>query len=281
MHPSPGCLPAPERFDRQANDVHTSSPDPIMSMSQFRVMAKQRHGDIAKIELLPVDDQRLGHAPGQYLNIVLPDGTVRAYSIANPPCADGRLELHVRRTPGGMVSDHLFSTLEVGDQLTVEGPHGGLQLSTESHLPALLVAGGTGFAPLKAIAEAMLESTPERKVMLYWGARTLADLYDMTLITSWASLHAGFRFIPVISEERDERARYGLVHEALRSDLPDIPDLSRHELYIAGPPGMVETVVAVALSAGLSPLRLFYDRSLSPSMERTNPTSAISASLIA
>ena len=161
------------------------------------------------------------------------------------------------RVTGGRFSEQLSESLDVGHELIVEGPHGRLMPNPDSDLPVLLVAGGTGFAPLRAIAEAMLATSPARDIAFYWGARTRDDLYDLDTIGHWASRHPGFRFAPVLSEEVCVGMRHGLVHESLLSDLPE---LSGHELYVAGPRPMVEAVTARALAAGLLPERLFQER---------------------
>lgn len=228
-----------------------------MKTSVFEIVAKHRFGQIVKIEMRPLAGGGLDHAPGQYLYLRFADGQHRAYSIANAPQPDGRLELHIRQVPGGLFSGQLSESLDVGHELIVEGPHGRLMPNPDSDLPVLLVAGGTGFAPLRAIAEAMLAASPSRDIAFYWGARTRDDLYDLDTIGHWASRHPGFRFVPVLSEELCVGMRHGLVHESL---LFDLPELSGHELYVAGPRPMVEAVAAQALSAGLLPERLFQER---------------------
>lgn len=228
-----------------------------MKTSVFEIVAKHRLGQIVKIQMRPLAGDGLDHAPGQYLYIQFADGRRRPYSIANAPQPDGGLELHVRHVPGGDFSEHLSESLGVGHQLTVQGPHGRLVPNPDSELPVLLVAGGTGFAPLRAITEAMLIASPAREIVFYWGARTREDLYDQETIGRWASRHPGFRFVPVLSEEDCAGMRHGLAHEFLLSDLPE---LSGHELYVAGPRPMVEAVAMRALSAGLLPEHLFHER---------------------
>lgn len=227
-----------------------------MNAIAFDVVALQRQGQVARIELLPREGAGIPHAPGQYLNIVLPDGSVRPYSIANAPQEDGRLELHVRHAPGGAFSGVLFGTLKVGDQLMVNGPYGRLVADSSSLRPALLAAGGTGFAPVRAIAQSLLRLRPDADITLYWGVRRVEDLYDLDTVAGWASAHPRFRFVPVVSEEDAGDMRRGLLHEAL---LADHPDLSAHDLYAAGPQAMVELLADQALAAGLPAERLFGD----------------------
>ena len=177
---------------------------------------------------------------GQYIDILLADGRRRSFSIANAPDGAEHLELHVRLVPGGKFTEHVFATMKERDILRFEGPLGTFGLREGSAAPAVLLAGGTGFAPIKSIVEHAIASGESRPMTLYWGARDRAGLYMDELARSWESALPGFRYIPVLSEagpgDRWD-GRTGLVHRAV---IDDLPDLSGHEVYACGAPGMID-----------------------------------------
>ena len=174
---------------------------------------------------------------GQYVEILLKDGRRRAFSLANAPHDDVRLQLHIRRIPGGNFTEHVFTAMKERDLLRINGPHGSFFLREDSRKPMLLVAGGTGFAPIKAVVEHAIAMGTTRPMALYWGARREEDLYLRTLAEGWAERHPWFRFVPVLSEpDAAWSGRTGLVHAAA---MRDVPDLSGHQAYVCGAPAMV------------------------------------------
>ncbi len=210
-----------------------------------RVQALQRAADdVMIVEVkLPASEQFQFRA-GQYIDFLLADGKRRSFSIANAPHEGGHLELHVRKIPGGQFTTHVFDTMKARDILRFEGPLGGFFLREDSQAPIVLVAGGTGFAPIKAIIEHAHHIGLRRPMTLYWGARTRSGLYMDGLARDWERALPGFRYIPVLSETRPDDAwdgRRGLVHEAVMADLPD---LSGHEVYACGAPAMIEAARA-------------------------------------
>lgn len=218
--------------------------------------------DVARLTLLTARGERMRRLPGQYLDVLLPDGKRRAFSIANAPSGSGpreddAIELHVRRVSGGGFTTSVFDDMKPGALLRVEGPLGTFVPREDSERPMLLMAGGTGFAPIKALVEHFLHLGTLRPMTLYWGARDPADLYLRGLPESWAREVPGFRFAPVISDaELAGPLRSGLVHEAL---LEDHPDLSGFDIYMSGPPTMIDAGRRAFVQAGLPGERLYYD----------------------
>jgi len=192
---------------------------------------------------LPAADPLKFYA-GQYVDMLLRDGQRRSYSIARAPHVDGPLELHVRHMPGGVFTDHVFgagaTAMKERDIVRFEGPLGSFFLREDSDAPIVLLASGTGFAPIKAIVEHIQHQGITRPVRLYWGGRRPHDLYLDALARGWETALADFRYVPVVSDALPEDAwagRTGYVHRAVMADLPD---LSGWQVYACGAPAMVE-----------------------------------------
>jgi len=205
-----------------------------------RVQAIERPAaDVLLLRLRLPQNDRLQYLAGQYLDIHMKDGQRRSFSMANPPHQDDLLELHIRNY-GGAFSRYAFEQLKERDILRFEGPFGSFFLREESTKPIVLVASGTGFAPIKAIIEHAFHTGSTRPMVLYWGGRKRADLYLDALPRQWERDHVAFRYVPVLSEpqpEDDWSGRTGLVHRAVMEDLPD---LSGHQVYACGNPLMVD-----------------------------------------
>lgn len=201
--------------------------------------------DVALLKLqLPTTESFRFYA-GQYVEIILKDGKRRSYSMANPPHDAAALELHIRHLPGGLFTDHVFGAgttqMKEREILRVEGPFGSFFLREDSDLPIVMLASGTGFAPIKAMVEHMAHQNIERPVTLYWGGRRPADLYMSELAQHWAKTLPNFKFIPVVSDARSEDAwtgRTGFVHKAV---MEDFPSLMGYQVYACGAPIVVES----------------------------------------
>lgn len=219
--------------------------------------------DVMQVWLRLPAVETLHFQPGQYLDVLLEGGRRRSFSIASPPHDSELLELHVRRVPGGGFTDRLFGTLAAGALLRIEGPVGQFTYRPGSR-PVLLIAGGTGFAPLKSMLRHVLEieNQGSREIHFYWGARSPLDLYEEALVLDWTRRHPQLRFTAVLSESTagDPRGgshhRSGWVHEAV---LADHPDLATFDVYAAGPPAMIEAIRTTFPRHGLDPDRLHFD----------------------
>ncbi|WP_280152568.1 CDP-6-deoxy-delta-3,4-glucoseen reductase [Piscinibacter sp. XHJ-5] len=200
--------------------------------------------DVAVVKMqLPANDPLRYHA-GQYIEFILRDGSRRSYSMANAPHTQGDkpfVELHIRHMPGGKFTDQVFTTMKEKDILRMEGPFGSFFLREDSDKPMVLLASGTGFAPIKAIIEHMQFKHITRPAVLYWGCRSKADLYLHDWALQAAEQMPNLRYIPVLSEPKPEdhwTGRTGFVHHAV---MHDQPDLSGHQVYACGAPVMVES----------------------------------------
>lgn len=213
--------------------------------------------DVAILKLQLPANEVLQFKAGQYIEFILRDGSRRSYSLANPPQAEGGIELHLRHMPGGVFTDHVFNAMKPREILRFEGPLGTFFLR-ESTKPVVLLASGTGFAPLKSLLEDAFFRQVDRTFVLYWGGRRLRDLYSAELARQWEYTHRNFRFVPVLSEPTAECAwqgRTGFVHHAV---LEDFPDLSGHEVYACGAPVVVYSAQADFTAQCCLPTDAFY-----------------------
>ncbi len=213
--------------------------------------------DVLKVWLRLPTVERFEFAPGQYLDVLLEDGARRSFSIASPPHDRERLELHVRHAPGGRFTERLFGELAEGALLSIEGPLGQFVYHDDSR-PALFIAGGTGFAPVKSMLRHALERGTPRPLHLYWGARTAADLYEESWVLELARRHPALRFRAVLSATASGGAPHretGWVHERV---LAEHPSLRSFDVYVAGPPQLVSAVRAEFPARGLPPGRLHF-----------------------
>lgn len=215
--------------------------------------------DVMQVRLAVISGERLAFRAGQYINVLLDDGSRRAFSFANAPHDNEFIDLHIRRIPGGRYTDgHVFTAMKEGDELRFEGPLGSFVLH-ESDRPIIFVAGATGFAPVKSMIEDAFHHGVTRRMLLYWGVRRPGDLYLSELAERWQREHDHFAFVPVLSDARPEdhwQGRTGVVHEAI---LQDFPDLTGYELYVCGSVRMVEAAYPALLAQGMAEEFCFSD----------------------
>jgi len=215
--------------------------------------------DVMELRIMLPQNQRFHYLPGQYIDLLMRDGRRRSFSIANPPDEEGILELHVRRVPDGYFTNYIFEGMKERDLLRFQGPLGTFFLRDgDERRPLIFVAGGTGFAPIKAIVEHAFDEGIRRPMHLFWGVRAVRDLYMRELVESWQQCHESFTFTPVLSEPDDDQwpGDTGWVHEAVTLRYPD---LSGHQVYASGPPPMIEALKKSFPEHGLPEDQLFYD----------------------
>lgn len=247
----------------ESRQVTEAGAFPIKKMP-VRVSALERVSqDVIVLRLqLPASDAFQYHA-GQYVEFLLRDGDRRSYSMANAPhtqASQPSMELHLRHMPGGKFTDHVFGAMKEKDILRIEGPYGSFYLREDSPKPMILLASGTGFAPIKAILEHMQFKGITRPTTLYWGGRRPTDLYQSAWIEAQLASMPHLRYVPVVSDALPEdqwTGRTGFVHQAV---LQDFPDLSGHQVYACGAPIVVESArTDFSARAGLPPEEFFAD----------------------
>ena len=232
------CAKAQSDLAIESRQIRSAQEIPVRTLPARVQKLTLAAPDVMIVELkLPASD-RLQFLAGQYIDILLKGGRRRAFSLANAPHDDGCLQLHIRHVPGGSFTDHVFNTMKERDILRINGPHGSFYLREDAAKPMWLVAGGTGFAPIKAIVEHAIAEQTKRPMSIYWGGRERLDLYHMPVAEQWAQ-QPGIRFVPVLSDTPQcEKwcGRIGCVHAAA---MQDFPDLSGHQVYVCGSPEMV------------------------------------------
>ncbi len=238
------CAAAQTDVVIEARTVPGAGEFPVRKLPSRVTTIERPAPDVAIVKMqLPANDP-LRYRAGQYVEFILRDGSRRSYSMANAPHTQGDkpfVELHIRHMPGGKFTDQVFTTMKERDILRMEGPFGSFFLREDSTKPMVLLASGTGFAPIKAIIEHLQFKGTPRRAVLYWGCRSKADLYLHDWAQAMAAQMPNLTYIPVLSEPGPEDAwtgRTGFVHRAV---MEDIPDLSGHQVYACGAPIMVES----------------------------------------
>ena len=222
--------------------VFDASKDFQIKILPSRVQSIERVApDVVVVSLKLPANERLQFLAGQYIEFLLKEGKRRSYSMANAPHDDAFVQLHIRHMPGGHFTDHVFAKMKERDILRFEGPLGSFFLREDSDKPMIMVASGTGFAPIKAVIEHALHRDSKRPITLYWGGRRPQDIYMMALCQGWAAAHSHISFIPVVSDALPEdnwTGRTGFVH---RAAMEDFADMSAHQVYACGAPVVVDS----------------------------------------
>jgi propane monooxygenase reductase subunit len=217
--------------------------------------------DISRLSLNLVDPPELAFNPGQYVDVTIPGtDSSRAFSMANTPTTDDRLEFIIKIYPEGRFSGLLRDELGVGDELQVKGPYGVFQLRHQSEADIVFVGGGAGMAPIWSLLNSMAEGSIHRKATYYYGARTRRDLFYRDEMRELGERLPDFQFVPALSEpatDDDWDGETGLI-----TDVVDRleGDLSGREAYLCGPPPMIDAAIATLQAKGCGEARIFYDK---------------------
>ena len=235
------CAQAQSDLVLESRQVTELGALPIKKMPTRVISLTKKSDDVIVLQLqLPANDS-FAYRAGQYVEFILRDGARRSYSMASAPSLGPSMELHIRHMPGGKFTDHVFGAMKEKEILRVEGPFGSFFLREDSDKPIILLASGTGFAPIKALIEHMQHLGTERNVTLYWGGRRPADLYMQDWIAAQLQTMPHLRYIPVVSDATVEdqwTGRNGFVHRAV---LEDFANLSGHQVYACGAPIVIES----------------------------------------
>jgi CDP-4-dehydro-6-deoxyglucose reductase len=254
------CATATSDVVLESKQVTEAGAFPIKKMPVRVTSLEKASDDVMIVKLqLPASDTFQYHA-GQYVEFLLRDGSRRSYSMATAPHLQAEspgMELHIRHMPGGKFTDHVFGAMKEKEIQRIEGPYGSFYLREDSTKPIILLASGTGFAPIKALLQHMRFKNIQRPAVLFWGGRRPADLYQDEWIRALCTHMPHLRYVPVVSNALPEdhwRGRTGFVHRAV---LEDFPNLSGHEVYACGAPIVIESAQRDYMAAGL-PAEAFY-----------------------
>lgn len=204
-----------------------------------RVMGKEPLADdVVKLTCKLAPGTVFNYVPGQYVDLTIKNIVTRSYSMATAEAVDGCIELHVRLVPGGQATPMIFEEVQLKNVVTIEGPFGTFYLR-DSDAPAIFLASGTGFAPIKALMEQLIASGSGRRVHLYWGGRAAQDLYMDHLCRQWQAELDWFEYTPVLSDDISGwSGRTGFVHAAV---IEDYSDLSPYQVYACGAPVVIDS----------------------------------------
>ena len=215
--------------------------------------------DVIALNITLDNDERLQYHAGQYLEFILDDGKRRAFSIANSPHNDDLLELHIRHVDGGIFTDFLFQNMPENSSLQLQGPLGSFYLREDRNRPIIMVGGGTGFGPLKAMIEHIEFTKFNQPIHLFMGVRALRDLYMDDMVKQWLKNNKNLSFTPVLSEPMDTdnwTGETGFVHEAVARKFSD---MSAFDIYMSGPPPMVNAAADLFTKQNASRENMFSD----------------------
>jgi CDP-4-dehydro-6-deoxyglucose reductase len=255
----------------QARTIAGAGDYPAHKMPARVASLERAAPDVMVMRLQLPANVTLKYRAGHYVEFILRDGARRAYSIATAPEQLGQppmIELHLRHMPGGKFTDHVFGAMKDKEILRVEGPLGSFFLREDNDKPIVLLASGTGFAPIQAIVEHMRAKGLARPAVLYWGCRRRADLYRHDWALQAAQELPWLSYVPVLSDATDGDAwtgRTGLVHLAVMQDLPD---LSGHEVYACGAPIMVDSARRDFVARCALPDEAFYADSFTSEQDK-------------
>nr|WP_136252698.1 NAD(P)H-flavin reductase [Ningiella ruwaisensis] len=209
---------------------------------------------VFKVILKP--EKEIEFKAGQYLQVVMGENDKRPFSIANIPSQNELLELHIGATPENPYAFEVMQRLENEKCLEVEVALGNAYRQ-DNELEAILIAGGTGYSYTKSILLDMLYQEPTRKVTLFWGGKSIHDLYEADALQTLANQHANFTFVPVVESESDDyQGSIGIVH---RIAMEHIDDFTNKQVYVAGRFEMAKVVKEDLLPLGLAPENLIGD----------------------
>jgi benzoate/toluate 1,2-dioxygenase reductase subunit len=204
-----------------------------------------------------IDDRdSLAFLPGQYVNIAVP-GTEesRSYSFSSAP-QDKELTFLVKLTPGGVMSTYLEERAEVGEEITFTGPHGSFFLR-ESDAPLLLLAGGTGLAPVLAILRTLEGNRSDRQMHLVYGVTTDDDLVELETIEQLAGAIDGLTWDYCVADPATKAPNQGYVTSLYGPEHLHDGDAA---VYLCGPPAMVEAVRGHVAGLGVAPSGFYYEK---------------------
>ena len=250
------------------NDIKIVIPEELFNVREYLTtltsMTDETH-DIKRLRLSFKEGEEITFKAGQYMQLYskpyakVKESVYRAYSIASAPSEKKHVDLIVRLVPQGICTTYVHTALKVNDQVKVSGPFGEFYLrGKEKEL--VMIAGGSGLAPIRSIILDVLEKQLDYKMTFFFGAVTKKDLYNLDEMYELAEKHENFRFVPALSKPEPSDAwtgELGLITEVVNRF---IPDGEGKEAYLCGSPGMINACLAVLDNKGIPPEKIFFDK---------------------
>ena len=250
------------------NDLGIEIPKELLSVRQYECVCVDIQDftyDIKQYRFALKDPDRMDFIPGHYVQVLAPayegspEEVFRAYSISSNPKEKDHIELIIRRAPNGICTTYLFDHLKKGDPVMINGPYGEFHLA-DTDAPIIFIAGGSGMAPIKCILHQMVNTDNKRNASYFFGVNTLKDIYLTEEMKAFESKLADYRFMPVVAtpeEGSNWTGETGLVTEALARNIQDV---SKHEAYLCGSPGMIDATIKVLTDRGMPVEHIYYDK---------------------
>lgn len=246
-------------------DLQLELPVDLLNAREFRARVagtRMLTQDIRELDLELRDPLEIEHHPGQYVQVLVPgqdEPVYRAYSISSAAFELSRVQLHVRRVPGGLASTYLHAVTE-GDEVVFTGPYGEFRLSDDPATEIICVGGGCGMAPMANIIESLYRRWPDRACRLFFGCRTVEDVYYRDRWEHLSRKHPAFRVVYSVSEKPADghpwNGDVGFVHLSVAKWLQSGV---KRQAFLCGPEAMIEAVTAVLLERGMDAADIFHD----------------------
>lgn len=250
------------------NDIRIEIPEELLAIREYECVCSDISDltyDTKRFRLELQDPPTMDFVPGQYVQLLCPrykgnpEEVYRAYSVASDPREKKIIDLIIRLVPNGICTTYCFDHLNAGDTVKVNGPYGEFRLS-DSDAAMVWIAGASGMAPFVSILHQMQNVGIKRRVTFFFGGNQVRDMFGMDRMKQFEKELDNFTFVPVVAAPADDEqwsGQKGLVTEAVQREMGDLSD---HEGYLCGSPGMIDAAVKVLKSLGMSEQRIFFDK---------------------
>lgn len=240
------------------------------------IPVKSFSGKVVSVETLTHDvrrltielDEPMKFWAGQYVDLTIPGrGVTRAYSMANAPSEQRKLQFIIKKYPAGAFSALLDDGMPAGTPISAKGPYGTCFRREDREGPMILVGGGSGMSPLWSILNDHIESGEDRPVRFFYGARTEADLFFLEEFAAIAADLKDFKFIPALSDagvNGSWSGERGFIHDVVQRTLREEKPSGSVDAYSCGPPPMIDAVIPVLQGAGVEPTHIYFDKFTQP-----------------
>ncbi|MCQ4924255.1 2Fe-2S iron-sulfur cluster binding domain-containing protein [Tissierella carlieri] len=250
-------------------NIKIQIPEELFNVKEYFATVEEIEDMTSVIKRLKIklpEGEEINFKPGQFIQLKAPlyegndEEVYRAYSIASSPADKSHIELFIGYVPGGKCTTYVHKYLKVGDTVQINGPYGDFYFHDDNDREAILVAAGTGIAPILSILKHMKEYKINRKARFYFGAKTPDDLFLLDYFRELEEKLYDFKFIPTLSrvtEEHHWTGERGRVNNAIDKHLDNSDN---KEAYLCGNPGMIDSMVSALMEKGLPEELIYFDK---------------------